>query len=54
MSQGVSKKLCVTVIGLYMVSDLAKDDPLVGTIVIGVMCCIYKAVQGWIDVEKDK
>ena len=49
MTTGVSKKLCVTVIGVYMVADLAKDNPVTGMIVIGAMCAIFKIVQGLSD-----
>ena len=49
MSAGVSKKLCATVIGLYMVAELAKDNPVAGMIIIGVMCAVHGVVQVILD-----
>ncbi len=45
MNNGVSKKLCATVIGLYMVAELAKENPVTGMVVIGAMCAVHGVVQ---------
>ena len=51
MSNGVSKKLCITVAGIAAITQLSDGAPdkWPYAIVIGVMCVIYKCVQGFID-----
>lgn len=51
MNNGVSKKLCITAVGIAVVTQLAAgaEDKLPYAIVIGCMCITYKLVQGWID-----
>ena len=51
---GVSKKLCLTALSIGMIVQLSDgaEDKLPYAIAIGVICVIYKAVQGFIDWKK--
>ena len=51
---GVSKKLCITALSIGMIMSMSEGakDKLPYAIVIGVICVIYKIVQGWIDWKK--
>ncbi len=51
MSNGVSKKLCIAVIGITAITGLADGAPdkLPYAIGILVLCIVYKALQSWID-----
>ena len=51
MNNGISKKLCITAmsIGLIMSMSTGAQDKLPYAIIIGVICVVYKIIQGWID-----
>lgn len=51
MSNGVSKKLCITAAGILAVTELADGatEKWPYAIVIGVMCVVFKVIQGFID-----
>ena len=53
---GVSKKLCMTAVSIAAIVALSDGAPdkLPYAIVIGVLCIVYKAVQGWIDYKNGK
>ena len=53
---GVSKKLCIAVVGIAAISDLADGAPnkLPYAIGIAIICIVYKLVQGYIDSRKGK
>ena len=48
---GVSKKLCMTAAGIVAITQLADGatDKWPYAIVIGVICIVYKLVQGLLD-----
>ena len=52
---GVSKKLCMTAVSIAAIAQLAQSaqDKLPYAIVIGVICVVYKLVQGFIDWKKN-
>lgn len=54
MTNGVSKKLCITAISIGAIVSMSNDAPdkLPYAIVIGAVCVIYKVVQGWLDWKK--
>lgn len=53
---GVSKKLCIAVVGIAAIVSLADGAPnkLPYAISIAVICIVYKAVQGYIDCKNRK
>ena len=53
---GVSKKLCITGAGIIAITQLSEGavDKMPYAIIIGVMCIVYKAVQGFIDWKQNK
>jgi hypothetical protein len=54
MDNGVSKKVCITAASILAITQLAQDAPdkIPYAIVVGVICVVYKLVQGWIDYKK--
>ena len=54
MSEGVSKKLCITATGIAAVYGLADgaNNNLPYALAIAIMCVVYKLVQGYIDTRK--
>ncbi len=50
---GVSKKLCLTGASIAAIASLSTDAPdrLPYAIIIGVLCIVYKVVQGYIDLK---
>ena len=54
MSNGVSKKLCITAISIGLIMQMANgaEDKLPYAIIIGVAAIVYEAIQGWIDIKK--
>ena len=54
MSNGVSKKLCMTAASIFAISQLADGAPdkLPYAIIIASLCVVYKVVQGFIDWKK--
>jgi len=52
MNNGVSKKLCGTIAGIAAIAPLAKENPMAGMIVIGVIVVIHELIQGWLDHRK--
>ncbi len=51
---GVSKKLCITAAGILAVTQLAAgaENKIYYAIIIGAICIVYKAIQGFIDWKK--
>jgi len=48
---GMSKKLCISIIGVHAIIAMAADseDKLPYAIIVAGLCVIYKLTQGFID-----
>lgn len=48
---GVSKKLCMTAVSIAAIAQMAGDAEykLPYAIIVGVICLVYKLIQGFID-----
>ena len=56
MNTGVSKKLCIAVVGISAISDMSNGaiNKLPYMAGIAAICIVYKIVQGYIDTRNLK